>query len=263
MKSTATEWGSSRWESYQRCEVEHALKYEPNRFRLPLSNPTAPARPRKGTGPNPLEVGRLVHAALEVVALNQKHGTENDWCEALLGEALDVFEAQRLVQRYLVFWGKDWVGFEVIEVEHPVAIAVGPMPWTTRLDVLLRDLETTRLVVVDHKTRGSMPSGGDDALRDEGRCRPQFLGAIAATRVTLDLDYNPDFIIDTIVKTKTPAYARPRFAASDSNIEAWVADQTRLAHRYVEGAVPVRNLHACNGKYSLCEFYDRCHESGT
>lgn len=295
--STATPWGSSRWDEAARCEVAYALRYEPQRYRLPLA-PQEPAvkpasepasEPRDGSSSSlsgssssgrsrgakadAREVGSLIHACLAWQAEAELVGGVRSWRDVLAraGEQgdrwdpLSIAEARRLMPAYLSRWGDCWSasGFTVIAVELPLQITELDLelPWTTRADLVVREQATDLIWFVDHKTRGQSPSREDPegAIRREARVRAQFLGTSLALREHYNLDYNPGVIVDVIVKTKEIALFRVPVVLGSHQLSMWRAAQAEHARKRSAGEQPRPNLRECVGVYGPCWAYEQCH----
>lgn len=293
--STATPWGSSRWDEAARCEVAYALRYEPQRYRLPLAprahasnEPASPAEPTgtvaeasssgsagraRGAKADAREVGSLVHACLAWMAEAELTGGVRNWRDVLARaseqgdrwDPLSIAEARRLMPAYLSRWGDTWSaqGFTVEAVELPLQITeLGlPLPWTTRADLVVREQSTGLVWFVDHKTRGQSPSREDPegAIKREARVRAQFLGTSIALREHLGLDYNPGVIVDVIVKNKEISLFRVPVVLGSHQLAMWQAAQQEHARKREAGEQPRPNLRECVGVYGPCWAYEQCH----
>lgn len=305
LRSTGTQWGSSRWDEAARCEVAYALRYEPTRYRLPIVADSAAAEPTRdgeatalsaasgsdsdaplGSDEIARQVGSLLHACFSWLAEAEMNGSVRDWRDVLArageqddGERWDplsISEARRLMPAYLSQWGERWDAWpleigsalrsvRIIAVELLLGSHVGDAPWTTRADLVVEDV-AGRIWNVDHKSRAATPSKSDPhgAIRREARVRPQFLGTANALREHYNLDYFPGVIVNTIVKTKSPAFFRTPVMLDDHTVAMWREGQEAWAQRRMSGAQPVPNLRECyGGRFNKpCIFYETCHGTG-
>lgn len=220
LQYTGTHHGASRWKQFRECPRGHRLRYKDG---LRLVEP-----------PDYFAIGNLVHAGLCYAALGEIEGFRWELAH-VLAEAQnrglftpDVFaEGRRLLKTYFGHWGTTNAGYgkdcEILEVEHFVASTKLQHRYTGRVDALLaasaKGQKHKRLVIVDHKTRASMPGDDDKVLARKWATRPQFLGlAYCVREVEGEV---PCFCVNLIVKTQIPKFHRVIWQYTDEELDQW------------------------------------------
>jgi hypothetical protein len=220
LQYTGTHHGSSRWTQFRECPRAHRLRYVDG---LRLVEP-----------PDYFAIGNVVHAGLCYAALGEIEGFR--WkLSDVLSEAqkrklwtADVFaEGKRLLKAYFGNWGVENASWgktsELLEVEWFVRSDKLVLPYTSRIDLLLAakplNNNRDRLVIVDHKTRASMPGDTDDQLARKWATRPQFLGSAYCVReIEGEL---PVFCVNVITKTQIPKFRRVIWEYTDEELDCW------------------------------------------
>lgn len=216
LQFTGTTHGNSRWTAYHRCPREHYLRY---REGLRLIEQ-----------PDYFAIGNLLHAGLCYAALgviDEFRWKLSDLLEEAVARRLFTPEASlegsRLLKSYFGYWGTDNAGYgdgvDVIEAEHLVSTNLS-VPYTSRLDAVLE--VKGDLVIVDHKTRASMPGDTDRQLARRWRTRPQFLGSAYALREIEG--ETPGFIVNVISKTMIPKFRRVAWRYRDDELDRWAEE---------------------------------------
>lgn len=266
LRSTATPWGSSRWATHNRCGVEYDLRYNRRVYRLPVVKGITAAYDK----PTPFHVGSLVHAGLRLV----ESGTmlPRDATAAVIDAAavegerfsrLDMAEAQRLLDAYWAHYGEEnagWPdGLTVIATE--LQLKATGLQHTGAIDTLLRD-PSGGYYIVDTKTRAQRFA--DDADRTFAT-NPQFLSLSYMAQEHFDLLLPPPVIVNAIVKTKVPDFARPMVRFTQRHVDTWARNQADIeANRalLIADGAPTRNYNACAPAIgSKCDYFYFCEGS--
>lgn len=273
LESTATEWGSSRWATHNRCGQEYDLRYNRKIRRLPMT--AGVTDPSKA---NPLNVGTLVHGGIRLVETGSM--TAAAAIEAL-GDAaalnprfsrFDVAEAERLLTAYWAHWGEEYAGWRegVIVEATELQLKAAGLQHTGAVDTLLRYPDGS-VAIVDTKTRAQkLP---DDCERLFAT-NPQFLSLSYMLQELMDLDSPPPVIVNAIVKTKVPDFDRPVVRFTQTQVDRWAGNQRLIEEqneRHVErGSKPsgdtrlyTMNYNACAPPFGYkCDYFDYCHALG-
>lgn len=223
---TATHHGNSRWSELRRCPRGHRLRY------------TDGIRLREQ--PDYFALGQIVHSGLGYAALGEIEGFDWDlqhvWDEIDKRELFPpdvVVEGKRLLRAYFGYWGRENAGYgrstKLLEVEHFVATRkIGGKRYTGRVDLLaemkLKGSKSYRLVIVDHKTRRSMPKESNAELALGWSTNPQFLGLAYCVREIEG--ETPAFCVNVITKTQIPQFRRVTWQYEDGELDEW-AEQHR------------------------------------
>jgi hypothetical protein len=136
-------------------------------------------------------------------------------------------------------------------------------PYTQRLDLILQVGD--RVLIVDHKTRSQkVPDDTDEYVRTL-QTRPQLLGAAWLVSRALRIPVGRvGVLLNEIIKTKIPKFARTEVTFSEDQIADWWADmldQAQAMWGMDLSAPPPRNLDACAPVIGnqRCQFFDWCH----
>lgn len=274
LRSKGTEWGSSRWAEYRRCQRAHRLRYVDgiSKRRLPIVDPDLLLEEKDGSDPSKPDgrrVGSLIHAAFQWLAEGILQGKARDWRHPLAVAAsddwplVDIFEAERVLVAYFKFWGNEGnlgfsEGFTILKAEAAFEISIGGLPLTGRADLLLAD-PNGRIVIVDHKSMARARSGDPDRLL---RTSDQFLALARLVQVTYELPYIPEIIVNDLIKTKVPKFERQLVAITPNDLKQWVANQDETARTGMTGSL--RNYNACaptTPGSRVCDLFNYCHGS--
>lgn len=246
LKSTATEWGSSRWQEFRACPYGHHLRF------VEGVSPRPEALAERDTL-DYFAVGQAVHGAMAFAALGALHHFAADWRVPLaqgvaqgVWPAPEVEEARRLVWAYMGTYGAANAGYgsdyRIVDVEPDGWEAKLPagndttLPYTTRPDAVLRRKKTTvlprgnagyayrgrRFVLAEHKTRSRNYGESDEELALLFKTRPQFLGHVYVGREKLG--EIPDLLVNLLIKTKIPAYRRIIVRFTDEELDDWATN---------------------------------------
>jgi hypothetical protein len=295
---TLTEYGSSRFGEYRRCQRAHALRYRDGIVRLRL-------------GPSDrldyFMLGILVHAALAYHWEGLKLGIQRSWRDVLHaatqregGLERDLYnEAERLLAAYFghhqsdPHFGSDWPeGTEIVDVEReisdgavcprcdgtrlePSRLVAGEMlrchscetssgggsfalPYTARLDLVVR-IDGT-LHVVDTKTRAAKLPEDRAGYARKLRTRAQFLGQAHLAMLAYGLAEPPPVMVNAIVKTKIPQFGRLVVPITLGDVTRWREQQRRDAAAGLAG--DNMNYSQCAPEIGAsCIYLDYCHGS--
>lgn len=282
LASTATEWGSSRYGEWFRCNMGHHLRYRLNVRRAPhVDEVEAVATGELPDGkPEGLhfEVGSLVHGGINWVSDGVMAGIEREW-EDVTTAAPDyrdaerprgfdlgsIYEAQRLLGAYFAHYGEANAGWhedlKIIAVELQLAEHQAfALPYTSAADVILQH-PSGEIIIGDHKTRAkSFPkdSGGRARYTRGLAVRPQFAGLSWLVRRHYGLDYCPAVLVNGIIKTKIPQFDRLRVDLLPEDLAWWEAAQRSAAATGLVSCAP--NPTACAPEMgSRCWAFDWCH----
>lgn len=265
MVSTGTETGSSYWSEAQRCQRAHYLKH-----RVGLSRIEQPFY---------FALGSAVHAVLQYTAQSMLYGHGFPAWEEVLRDAVQVGafgpetaeacdEARRIVRGYFMHWSAVRAGYaalgDIEAVETYLQSKVIP-ECTTRADAIIRS-DTGQLVVVDHKTRKSIPTATDFELARELVTNPQFL--MTAYLVREKWRETPTFVVNMIGKAQTLKFRRLPFALTNWQLDQWASEHSRMADQFrmlqQQAGAPPMNYGACvpfGG--DNCWAFDWCHTAGS
>lgn len=260
LESTASEYGSSRWGSYRRCEREHHLRYVEGVRRLPVVRSAIDGKP------SPLVIGQLCHSVLQFVSESVMHRDSADvlgWPHVLVAaeklgrDPAAVDEAERLMTAYWAHYGLGNAGWpaevKLIACEQPLADIVGSLPFTGTADLIVD--RNGEILVPDHKTRASKVP--EDAAR-KWATREQFISLSRAVMRKHGLDSPPSIWVNAIVKTKIPGFERTIVRITHDMIARWEQNQTLLAARGLTGSA--MNYSSCAPDIgSECDFISYCH----
>lgn len=296
--STATEWGSSYWSEMRRCGLGHHLRYSVGlRARVRDEDPFADfgifSDDEGPEDPAYFEVGQLVHAVIAYVSAGAMHGAPGlDWGAVLDAaghehdlhpkyDSCNIYEADRLMQAYWATWGLDNAGWhhswKILAVEELITVPAGvwgPLPYTTRADVIL-ELPDGSIVVPDHKTRkASVPGAvtkrlpnGNPGMRARYvrglQTRPQFLGHAACVQREYNLIKPPAVMLNAIVKTTIPAFERVTIPMSAEAVQRWQQwHGSALQNLCAASVAQIANPEACAPEIGKpCGYLQWCHGS--
>lgn len=271
-----TPWGSHVFGEYRRCQ--HASQ-------LARSGIVPVKRLTESLSLDYFQVGSAVHAALAYVweglrlgdGERPRLGEARDWRDGLDAMTLrpggieeDAYhEAERLLSAYFGHYGggtfegggSDWDGFRVEAVEELIADEASfALPYTARLDLVLRDA-SENIVLVDTKTRAKAFPRDAAALeryRRGLRTREQFLGQAHLAMIRWGLKDPPPVIVNAIIKTRIPEFARLRVPLTLHDVEAWRENHAREALEGLDG--DRMNYSECAPEIgSPCRFLTWCH----
>jgi hypothetical protein len=297
---TITQFGSSRFSEYRRCQRAHALRYRDNIVRLRL-------------GPSDtldyFQLGILIHAALAYFWEGLKLGEQRSWRDVLHaatqrpeGLERDLYlEAERLLAAYFAHhqsdppFGSDWgEGVEIVDVERELADGAEPCPecngrkldgngcWCMRCYDDFAAESTGRvagsfalpytarldlvvridgtLYVVDTKTRAQKLPENRAVYARKLRTRAQFLGQAHLAMLAYGLSEPPHVMVNAIVKTKIPGFGRLAVPITLEDVERWREQQARDAAAGLQG--DSMNYSSCAPEIgSPCVYLDYCHGS--
>jgi hypothetical protein len=261
LKSTLTEYGSSRFGEYRRCQRAHALKYRDGLITLR----TGPSLDNDYFG-----LGIMIHACLAYVWEGCKLGLLRDWRDVLSARTADgkmqqalYDETHRLVSAYFGHYGENDFsenGFSIVDVEREFTDSDSfDLPYTARLDLVVE--VASRIFIVDTKTRATaFPKDGRAKYQRGLRTRAQFIGQAHLARRAYGLDYTPHVIVNAIVKTKIPSFDRLNVELTDRDVETWCGAQREAAAAGLSGTA--MNYSSCSPDMgSACSYLDYCHGS--
>lgn len=255
LTSTATEWGSSRWSEFRRCQKAHYLRYE-------LGVERKPAEPQdddddRNTKIDYFAVGQLTHACLEWTSLAAKDGTQASWKDIIATASNDngerkafdvgvVYEVERLVSAYFSHYGEEnggWPeGVRVVDVE----IELGEPPLQRRADVIL-ELPSGELVVGDTKTRAHAIPDARFRFIEDMQTNDQFLGLSFLAQKHYKLSEPPAVWVNAIIKTKVPKFDRVLVPFDEEIVQRWRAEQE-------EWELEFNSAHADPGNHALANY---------
>lgn len=172
-----------------------------------------------------------------------------------------VDDARRALTQYFEVYS-DRDKWRVIAVEETI-IYQGEFNFSTRLDLLIEDLERGGLWIVEHKTARYITS----ELLDNYQLDLQILGQVWLLKNCIDLTRYPHFggvIVNIVSKHKTPQTVRVDVAPSDYHLQAFVDSQRQWNQLKVvmQKMGWPQSLGHCAGYargYSRCQFFDLCH----
>jgi hypothetical protein len=234
-----------------------------------------------------LSTGWLYHHCLEKYykaiqahqrACNAKHdstdylwgGTKQGMADAY--EALVPFEGEagyeevvadvrRMLDQYFeVYFERD--KWRILAVEETISYQ-GEFDYSTRLDVLIEDLERGGMWIVEHKISKMITA----ELLDNYQLDLQILGQVWLVKKCVDLRRYPQFkgvIINIATKHKLPQLVRVPVSPSDQHLKAFYDSQRQWsALRGIMAKMGwPRSLGHCAGYargYSRCTYFDLCH----
>lgn len=265
-ESTATEWGTSRYDTLRTCGQAYDLRYRQGierKFKAAYFG-----------------VGSFVHASIAWMADGLRLGEDRAWGMPLdaweavqqwdedplkaVEQQAPLLEARRLLSAYWTHWGLEGASFpdvKILAAELPLDGVIAGARITTQADLVLllpgRGPWQERIAFVDHKTAAAAPS--EDAARRYST-RPQFLETSLLLQQRLSLGAPPPVIVNTIVKTKVPKFERHTVAPRESALRLLELELADLAQRHAAFKTP--NLSACAPHLgALCWAFDWCHGS--
>ncbi len=261
---TQTQWGASRYTTFQRCPRAHALRYADGIETVDR--------------PEHFGVGSLVHAALAFVRDGVMRGElERDW-HALIDIAGDLdldmppevqAEAYRLVRAYEAHYGHacGWDPkddrIRVLGIETPLGpMQIGELPFTARADAIVEMAGS--VTVWDTKTRGrKLPNAREEYARGL-RTRVQYGGLACLTLYVLGLEQPPAIIQDTIIKTKLAGFDRLTVQLNEGHLAAWIKQQVCVSYELYSTPPSLATPRWINCAPEIgnpCEFFYWCHGS--
>ena len=255
--------GSTFYKSLLACPREHALSYVVG---LETEHPS-----------QPLTTGTLFHLCLERYYLAlQKFGVGRPGRKVGQQRAYEVVdlladepgygasaeELRALLDAYLTEYDRD-EPWEILAVEETVQYALGDFRYTTRLDLLVRDLQRGGVWIVEHKSARYLSAD----LLDNYQMDLQVLGQIWLVNEVLDLSkYGPfkGTLINIATKQSPPRLHRHEVLPSPGHLRAFEESMRRWVRmrQYAEHESWPQALGHCAGYargYSRCQFYDLCH----
>lgn len=269
LQSTATEWGSSRWGEFRRCQKAHWLRYE-------LGLEHKPAEPNdddddRNTRIDYYAVGILTHACLQWTSAAAAEGKTADWKDVIAAAGNQVgdrapfdvgvvYEVERLIGAYFAHYGTDnggWPeGVKVVDVE----IELGTSPLQRRADVVL-ELPSGEIVVGDTKTRAHAIPDARFRFIEDMQVNDQFLGLSLLAQRHYKLEEPPALWVNAIIKTKIPKFDRILIPYTQEIIDEWAIHQARWeAAMVVRPTVHLANYSACAPAIgSRCSYFYWCH----
>lgn len=249
LRHTATKWGHSKWETLEKCPKLYALRYN---YKI-----------RKQGMPRAASLGTVVHRGLAAVywrrmnAEREKTLPVEYWRRVISAGKEDEsikLDATRLVAEHERAWAERDEGFDkVVAVERLVETEVNGVPYSTRMDLVVKDRKLP--VVIDHKTAGRI----SDNTGTEFAMSGQLMGMLAVWPYK---GSQPVTRINLIVKTATPQFSRIGLAFTTKQIERWKKDLAALysdLQRYERAGRFPRRYSACMGRYGPCEMFSLCH----
>lgn len=261
LASTLTEYGSSRFGIYRKCQREHHLKYNEGLVQL-RSGPSLDT--------DYFGLGIMVHACLAYNWEGSKKGLLADWREPLYAATKTgtmqqslYDEAHRLCSAYFGHYGENDFnenGCSIVDVEREFTDSESfALPYTARLDLVVSIAD--RIFIVDTKTRATaFPKDGRKKYQRGLRTRPQFIGQAHLAKRAYGLDYTPHVIVNAIIKTKVPSFDRLNAEIEDRDVENWVGAQREAAAAGLAGSA--MNYSNCSPDMGApCNFLDYCHGS--
>jgi hypothetical protein len=256
---TQTEWGSSRYAEWQRCQVAHDLRY------IQGIRPTSE--------PDYFGIGTLVHAALAYVADGaMRHTKPHRWEDVVKAAQTQdppppefvIEESSRLLKAYFQRWGHEnagWSAVDIISIEREfTAPAPNSFRYSGRIDMLLEI--DGQIMIVDTKTTSRNYGSNYDEIRRELTTRSQFLGLSWLVQNAFGLREPPAIIVNLIVKTKVPQFDRIWAPITQKQLALWVETQRQNYQVFdlLSARKPIRNYSACAPGYSpRCWAFDWCH----
>jgi len=170
-------------------------------------------------------------------------------------------DVRRMLDQYFEVYS-DRDRWRIVAVEETI-IYRGVIDYSTRLDLLVEDLERGGLWIVEHKSARMVTS----ELLDNYQLDLQILGQVWLLKHCVDLARYPHFggvKINIVTKHKTPQVVRIDVAPSNAHLQAFYDAQVQWKH--VKGVMRTlgwpRSLGHCAGYargYSRCQFFDVCH----
>jgi hypothetical protein len=261
LEPTLTEWGSSRFGMYRTCQRAHALRYTERLVPLRLG----PALSHDYFG-----LGILIHACLAYAWEGFAKGEQRDWRDVLRaatqrdrGVELDLYnEAERLCAAYWAHHGEpDWdpEHVRIVDVERELCDAESfALPYTARLDLVVSVDDTIH--VVDTKSRAKGLPQDRVGYARKLRTRAQFIGQSHLAMRAYGLSSPPPVIVNAIVKTRMPAFARLVVPITQQDVDTWCEQQRIDAAAGLAG----RNMNysSCAPEMgSPCSYLEYCHGS--
>jgi hypothetical protein len=146
-------------------------------------------------------------------------------------------------------------------VEHQFEVEMEGEPYTARIDLLAYD-QVGALCLIDHKTRGRLPS--DAAVQTEFQADRQMLTGVALAR---HAGYPVQRLVINVITRENPF---PRFKRVDVALSQLAYERLGFDTRYYLKAMretrtaypdPTnrpRNLDSCFRKYGVCDFRPLC-----
>jgi hypothetical protein len=178
-----------------------------------------------------------------------------------------LIEASRLLKWYFLHWGDENAGWgpdtKILGAEIPLEWLDAPLPHTGRADLLVEISGST--LVVDTKTRAKgLPEDRDELtawIRGQAM-NPQFVSLSAMTQRKFNLPEPPAVMVNAIVKTKIPKFARVVVPITSERVELWARIHAASAERYLEyqaavisGKSPLQNWSNCVSMFGKTCYY--------
>lgn len=284
LASTATEWGSSRWSEYRRCQKAHYLRYELGLERKPVD--LDDDEDDRNTKIDYFAVGILVHACLQWTSDAAMRSEQNDWKQVIATAGSDcderkafdvgaIYEAERLVSEYFRIRGTEnggWPeGVKVLGTE----VHLGAEPLERRADIVL-ELPSGEIVIGDTKTRAhgipgceyeksQLRTGGSAArFIEDMQTNDQFLGLSYLAQKEYELEAPPAVWVNAIIKTKIPKFDRVLVPFTQEMVDRWYEEQRQWEDEYRRHAdvAPLSNYSSCAPPIgSRCSFFYYCHST--
>lgn len=222
------------------------------------------------TTSKPLVIGSLIHLALALYykfKLPLVESFEAMWKSPDLpaayraeGEQADEIKAVclRVLTGYAETYKDDHQRYEVLAVEEVAKTTLGGFPVSCRFDLVLRDKNSYRISIIDHKTTSAMTSEFSQGFSFDG----QLLFLPICWNATLGKTYGPlaAIVINALVKTRVPQFSRMTYpVASGPKLEEFKRQFVKLV-RGVKGKEPIKlGLYngACRSPY-ICSYLPIC-----
>lgn len=285
LQPTASEWGSSRFGEWRRCQVAHDLKYRLSI--VPAPRPIDDMGDWEGDDTGYFDTGTACHLVLRYVQESRLFGDCDParWADVLGAWVDSGATPEEKINRgaarldALILMGAYWSHYEItnagwpegtriLAVEKPLGVAagvLGPLPYTATADVIL-EMPSGDIVVVDHKTRGR-PLPKDTARYGQAMSvRAQFVGLSWLVARDLGLATPPQVWVNAIIKpTKTigPRFGRVWVPMTGTRLATWewMQRQTATAMSGAVGA-PRPDWSTCAPEVgSRCAYFLHCHGS--
>lgn len=280
---TATEWGSSRWAEYRRCQRAHFLKYELGvTRRAPEPDDDEDER---NTRIDYYAVGTLVHACLAYTSAAAMVGEIADYedviraagCQAGARPPFDIgviYETERLLSAYFARYGRENGGWPEDVKVIGVEAHLGKAPLERRADTILK-LPSGEIVVADTKTRahaipgtvfdkltGKKIAGPDPRFVEDMQTNDQFLGLSYLAQKEFGLEEPPSVWVNAVIKTKIPHFDRVMIPYTDRMIDRWAGEQAVWLEAFIRNRNSLANYSACAPPIgSRCSYFYWCHGS--
>ena len=259
-------FGWSYYGTFRKCKRAWAFKYGPGKHDKP---------PRRAPGPR--DIGTAVHAGLAAHYLGKmgRMALRPHDAVAAAGSRLSmtghqIHRAQGAVQAYVRAFASE--PFDPMHVEEEFWISFGPewggagdgeVPYTARLDVVLRARGSGRIFIVDYKT-GIQP---DNATLDAYALHGQLYGQHWIGKLTwgerfggvlvAQVQSDTPFRINRVPPPPAPLLLAsfPRSIRNTAAEIAWWTESNGPDPLAYDG---VMQETVCRGRYGFCDFREPC-----